>query len=85
MINWMYFPKNQPLDAVSQEAVKAFQGIDSEIDSETHHYKNDEVLAIVRPGLEAINFMVEKSNRSEDLVAIVLIMGWKLSKRYPGN
>ena len=38
MISWMYFPKNQPLDAVSQQVVKAFQNIASEVDSETHHY-----------------------------------------------
>ncbi len=75
MINWMYFPKNQPLDAVSQQVVRAFQNIASEVDSETHHYKSDEVLAVVRPGLEAISFSVEKSKRSEDLVAVPVLYG----------
>lgn len=75
MINWMYFPKNQPLDTVSQQVVKAFQNIASEVDSETHHYKSDEVLAVVRPGLEAISFTVEKSKRSEDLVAVPVLYG----------
>ena len=75
MISWMYFPKNQPLDAVSQQVVRAFQDIASEVDSETHHYKSDEVLAAARPGLEAINFTVEKSKRSENLVAVPVLYG----------
>ena len=65
----------QPPDAVPQQVVKAFQNIASEVDSETHHYKSDEVLAVVRPGLETTNFTVEKSKRGEDLVAVPVLYG----------
>lgn len=75
MINWMYFPKNRPLDEVSHQVVKSFQDIAPDIDSESHHYKSDEVLAAVSPGLEAIGFSVEKSKRSEDLVAVPVLYG----------
>jgi hypothetical protein len=75
MINWMYFPKNQPLDATSHQVVKAFQDISLDIDSEIHQYKSNEVLAIVRPNLETIGFLVEKSKRRADLVAVPVLYG----------
>lgn len=75
MINWMYFPKNQPLDGVSHQVIQAFQDIASEIDSKSHHFKSDEVLEILRPSLESIGFMVEKSKRREDLIAVPVLYG----------
>ena len=87
MINWMYFPQNHPLDDTSQQVVKTFQNIASEVDSDTHHYKSDEVLAVVRPGLEAIGFEVEKSKRSEDLVAVPVLYGMngKIEKSFEAD
>lgn len=87
MINWMYFPKNHPLDDISRQVVKTFQNIASEVDSDTHHYKSDEVLAVVRPGLEAIGFEVEKSKRSEDLVAVPVLYGMngKIEKSFEAD
>ncbi len=87
MINWMYFPKNHPLDDTSRQVVNAFQNIASEVDSDTHHYKSDEVLAVVRPGLEAIGFEVEKSKRSEDLVAVPVLYGMngKIEKSFEAD
>lgn len=75
MINWMYYPKNSPLDPVSRKVVEAFDGVSSEIDSETHQRKSDDVLMIVRPGLESIGFRVEKSKRTEDLVLVPVLFG----------
>ena len=63
MINWLYFPKNRPLDSISEQVVNAFRDIASEVDSETQTYESDEVLEIVRPGLETIGFKVEKSKK----------------------
>ncbi len=65
MINWLFFSKNQLLDEVSYQVVKAFQNIASGVDSESHHHKMDEVLAIVHSKLKEIGFEVEKSKRSE--------------------
>ena len=68
MINWMYFPKNQPLDAVSRQVVAAFENIADSVDSNEYQYSSNEVLSIVRPGLENLGFAVEKSKKSSDLV-----------------
>lgn len=75
MINWMYFPKNRPLDSVSQQVVDAFYGVSAAVDSSKHQYKSDEVLEIVRPNLEALGFAVEKSKKAEDLVAVPVLYG----------
>ncbi len=73
MINWMHFPKNQPLDNVSVQVVHAFKNVASAIDSFSRQLKSDEVLAAVRPGLEALGFAVEKSKKSDDLAAVPVL------------
>ena len=75
MINWIHFPKNKPLDEVSAQIVKAFEVVDINIDSYSHQLKSDEVLTAVRPGLEALGFDVEKSKKSDDLVAVPVLYG----------
>ena len=75
MINWMHFPKNTPPDELSVQVVHAFEAISSAIDSTSHQLKSDDVLACVRPQLEQLGFTVEKSKRSEDLVAVPVLFG----------
>ena len=75
MINWMHFPKNRPLDSVSQQVVDAFNGVSAAVDSSKHQYKSDEVLEIVRPNLEKLGFVVEKSKKTDDLVAVPVLYG----------
>ena len=75
MINWMYFPKNKPLDIASTKVVEAFERISSDVDSCTHQFKSDDVLAIVRPHLEEIGFVVEKSKKSQGKVAVPVLYG----------
>ncbi len=75
MINYMYLPNNKPLDAVSADVVNAFKKVSSCIDSGSHQLKSDDVLAIIRPELETLGFTVEKSKRSDDLVAVPVLYG----------
>lgn len=75
MINWMHFPKNQPLDKISAQVVEAFENVAAEIDSYTFQYKSDDVLSVIRPKLEALGFSVEKSKKSDDLVAVPVLYG----------
>ena len=75
MINWMYFPKNRKPDDISKQVVSAFEAIAADIDSDTHTYKSDNVLAIVCPGLEACGFIVEKSKHKEDLISVPVLFG----------
>ena len=75
MINWMYFPKNKKPDDISRRVVSVFEAIAADVDSDTHTYKSDDVLSAVRPGLETCGFLVEKSKRKENLVAVPVLFG----------
>lgn len=75
MINWTYFTKNKRPDKISECVVKAFESVAADIDSTTHKYISDEVLAIVRPKLEGTGFVVEQSKRKKDKVAVPVLFG----------
>ena len=75
MINWMYFPKNKKLDNMSKQVISVFDGVAKDIDSDTHTYKSDEVLAKVRPGLEACGFDVEKNKSKNGLISVPVLFG----------
>ena len=67
MINWMYYPKNRPLDDISVQVVKAFESVSTQIDSFDNQLKSDDVLSTVRPKLEALGFIVEKARKVKTL------------------
>lgn len=75
MINWMYFPKNKYPDEISIKVVKAFESVSEVIDSYSNKLKSDEVLASVRPKLEKIGFSVEKSKKTDDIIAVPVLYG----------
>ncbi len=66
MISWKYYPLNKKLDETSGKIVETFINVESVIDSESHNckdcsLKSNEVLTILRPGLESLSFDVEIS------------------------
>lgn len=75
MINWLYFPKNQPCGDTFARVIRVFASMLGQIDSATHPLVNNDVLAIVRPGLEASGFRVEKSKRAENVVFVPVLFG----------
>lgn len=75
MINWMYYPKNIPSDALSKLVVQAFTDVHDKINSDTHTLHSDEVLTELREHLEIHGFSVEKSKRNEDKIHIPVLFG----------
>ena len=75
MIHWMYFPKNRRLDKVSAQIVQAFEAAAGSIDSFRYQLKSNEVLEIVRPGLENCGFAVETSKKAEGRVLVPVLFG----------
>jgi len=76
MINWMYYPKNQRPDPISNQIVDAFKAIAAEIDSFTHEtQESNVVLAKVCPGLESCGFRVEKSKKEIDCINVPVLFG----------
>lgn len=75
MINWMYFPRNKRIDDKSAEVVGVLESIKDQIDSTTHELVSDQVLAVVRPGLESIGFEVEKGKKKDEKIHIPVLYG----------
>lgn len=75
MINWSYFPRSTPPTALAQSVVEAFMKIASEIDSGHHLLKSNEVLAAVKPGLEAVGFRVEIGKRGDERIRVPVLFG----------
>lgn len=75
MINWIFFPKNQKCDDISELVISAFNNVADKIDSNSYQYKSDAVLTIVRPELEKIGFLVEKSKKKADTVEVPVLYG----------
>jgi hypothetical protein len=75
MINWMYFPRNKRIDGKSSEIISVFDGVKDQIDSTAKDLISDQVLAIVRPGLESIGFKVEKGKKKDEKIHIPVLYG----------
>ena len=87
MINWMQFPKNRLADDISLQVIEAFQKVSDRIDSGSHEFVSDQVLAIIRPELESIGFSMEKGKKKEDKVSVPVLFGMngKIEKSFDAD
>ena len=79
-MEWVYFPKTEPIPEPLSDTVAAFHRHHSQIDSRRNdnneeRLKSDEVLAILSPSLEQLGFDVEKSKRKADKIRIPVLYG----------
>jgi hypothetical protein len=61
-IQWMYYPRNLPIDVVSKRIVNVFSINYGQISSHNHTLESNDVLAIVRNDLQNLGFTVEQQN-----------------------
>ena len=85
-MNWIFFPKTNPLPNELLETVKIFEEVANQIDSTKNdnnalRLASDEVLHILEPGLTEIGFKVEKSKKAKDKVRIPVLFGDKSSEQ----
>ncbi len=85
-MNWIFFPKTDPLPNELLETVKVFEEVANQIDSTKNdtnalRLASDEVLHILEPGLTEIGFNVEKSKKAKDKVRIPVLFGDKSSEQ----
>ena len=79
-MEWVYFPKTEPIPDALRDAVFAFHKHHSEIDSRLNdtneeRLKSDDVLAIVAPSLESLGFAVERGKKEVDKIRIPVLYG----------
>ena len=75
MIRWMYFPNSNKLPDHLQNVIATFNKNESNISSDVHQLKSDDVLTLVAPDLEACGFVVEKSKAKADVVRVPVLYG----------
>lgn len=74
-MKWMYFPKNQRMPVTLEQLIKVFEECKNSIASNEHKLKSDDVLSIIKPGLERIDYVVERSKADVDKVKIPVMYG----------
>ena len=85
-MNWIFFPKTNPLPNELLETLKVFEEVANQIDSTKNdtnalRLASDKVLHILEPGLTEIGFKVEKSKKAKDKVRIPVLFGDKSSEQ----
>ena len=74
MINYQLFPRSRGIDADLQAVVDVFKEVDKCKDSREHLASND-MLALVRPGLEGLGYLVEKGKGKDDKIPVPVLFG----------
>lgn len=72
MINYQFFPRSHGVTPQMREIINCFKAVDEERD-ENHHLKSNEMLALVRPHLEALHFSVETGKAANEHIYVPVL------------
>jgi hypothetical protein len=75
MINWAYFPRSDKATTLAKSVVKAFCTCEKEISSDTETLPSNEVLSLVAPYLQALEFAVETGKKKSEKISIPVLYG----------
>ncbi len=86
-VQWMYYPKSDKAPQIALEVVRAFQVVAPLIDSTGFEYASNTVLALVRPELEKIGFVVEAGKTRGQRIQVPVLFGLngKLEKAFDAD
>jgi hypothetical protein len=87
MVNWQYFPKNNPVPEQLGDVVLVFQNCEKEISSEVYNYTSNQVLGKLRVRLELLGFKIERSKKHDDKIKVPVLFGLngKLEKYFDAD
>lgn len=74
-MRWTFFPRNKKITDGLLSVIKAFSECEHHISSQEHDLSSDKVLSIIRPKLEKIDYLVEKSKAKNDKVRVPVMYG----------
>jgi hypothetical protein len=75
LIQWQFYPKWSDSPTSIKKVVEAFQRIGSEIDSTSSKKDSNAVLAVVRPHLKELGYIVETGKRRREIIAVPVLFG----------
>ena len=74
MINFQFFPRSHGVTKEIQAVIDCFKKIETVLDDGTHRVSND-VLALLRPHLEACGYDVERGKGRDDKIDVPVLFG----------
>jgi len=72
MINYQFFPRSQGVTPEIRDIIDCFKRVDAERD-EKIHLKSNDMLALLRPGLEALGFQVETGKAKTEQIYVPVL------------
>ena len=78
-ILYQFFPRSMGLTESMEEVVNVFKEVEDKILSSTNDLRSDDVLSIVRPGLEKIDYCVEQNKKDEGKIKVPVLFGYNNS------
>jgi hypothetical protein len=73
--NWIYFPKSDSPPSFIRDVVRAFENCENRLHTNTDDLMSNDVLAILRPDLEAIGYQVESGKRAAERIRVPVLFG----------
>ncbi len=75
MIKYQFFPRSRGVTQEIQDVINSFKAVETQIDSETSELKSNEVLQIVRPYLEQLQYTVETGKGVNEKIDVPVLFG----------
>ena len=72
MINYQFFPRSHGVTPQIRDIINCFKQVDEARD-ENVHLKSNEMLALVRPHLEALHFTVETGKTADEQIYVPVL------------
>lgn len=84
MTKYQFFPRSLGITLELEEIIRCFTKVESKISSSNFNLKSNDVLEILRPHLEKINFKVETGKKEKDKIPVPVLFGFnnKIDKAF---
>lgn len=77
MTNYQFFPRSRGITSEIQKIIDCFIKVEKDIESPNNNLTSNEVLKILQPHLEAIDFKVEDGKQAEKKILVPVLFGYQ--------
>ena len=76
MIRFQFFPRSHGITESIQKVINCFLAVSDQIKSPENNLNSNDVLAIVKPYLQAIGYTVEEGKAKDQKIAVPVLFGY---------
>lgn len=73
--NWIFYPQSTKAPGFLREVVGVFEAVEAELVERSQELKSEQVLALLRPRLEELGFIVESGKRAAEKIRVPVLFG----------